>query len=93
VGAHAVPLPVAETMVARALMAGAGVASPDGPIALATAGVPGQIVPCGLVATHVLVDTGDRLVLAPVDALAVTPTGVHHALSARIGWEGAPAGR
>lgn len=93
VGAHAVPLPVAETMVARALMAGAGVASPDGPIALATAGVPEQIVSCGLVAKHVLVDTGDRLVLAPVDALAVTPTGVHHALCARIGWRDTPAGQ
>lgn len=93
IGAHAVPLPVAETMVARALLAGAGVASRDGPIALATAGVPGQIVPCGLVAAHVLVDLGDRLVLASADALAVTPTGVHHALAARIGWEGTPVGR
>ena len=93
VGAHAMPLPVAETMVARALLAGAGVALPDGPIALATAGVPGQIVPGGLLAAHVLVDAGDRLVLASADALAVKPTGVHHALAARIGWEGAPAGR
>ncbi|GAO53568.1 acyl-CoA dehydrogenase family protein [Novosphingobium sp. MD-1] len=93
IGAHAVPLPVAETMVARALLARAGVASRDGPIALATAGVPGQIVPCGLVAAHVLIDLGDRLVLASADALAVTPTGVHHALAARIGWEGTPVGR
>lgn len=93
IGAHALPLPAAETMVARALLAGTGLASPDGPIALATAGVPGQIVPCGLVAAHVLIDLGDRLVLAPIDALAVTPTGVHHALAARIGWEGTPVGR
>ncbi|QCI96094.1 acyl-CoA dehydrogenase family protein [Novosphingobium sp. EMRT-2] len=93
IGAHALPLPAAETMVARALLAGTGLASPDGPIALATAGVPGQIVPCGLVAAHVLIDLGDRLVLAPIDALAVTPTGVHHALAVRIGWEGTPAGR
>ncbi|MFN3459175.1 MAG: acyl-CoA dehydrogenase family protein, partial [Novosphingobium sp.] len=35
-GARAVPLPVAETMVARALLARAGIAAPEGPIALVT---------------------------------------------------------
>ena len=48
IGARAVPLPVAETMVARALLASAGVAAPEGPIALVTSLA--QTVPCGLVA-------------------------------------------
>lgn len=33
-GAHALPLPLAETMLARAMLAPAGIAAPDGPIAL-----------------------------------------------------------
>ena len=81
-GAYALPLPVAETMVARALLAKVGVASPDGPIALATSVA--MPVPCALLASHVLVDTGDALILAPASALGLEPTGVHGALGARV---------
>lgn len=81
-GAHAVPLPVAETMVARALLAEAGIAAPEGPIALASSLA--QPVPCGMVAAHVLIDTGEALMLAAISDCAPEPTGVEHALSARL---------
>ena len=91
IGARAVPLPIAETMLARRLLADAGIAAPDGPIVLATSLA--QPVPGAQVATHALVDiggdmgadTGDALILAPLAGLNCAPTGVHHALSARLG--------
>ncbi len=92
-GRHAAPVPVAETMVARALLARAGIAIPQGPIVLATArgGFAGA-VPLALVASHVLVDTGDALVLSALCDATVEPTGVHNDLAARLSWAGAPSG-
>jgi acyl-CoA dehydrogenase len=87
-GSLAVPLPLADTMVARALLAAAGVALPDGPIALA--GGLAQPVSCGLVASHLLVDTGDALVLCDAASLSPVPTGVQHSLAARL--SGTPQG-
>lgn len=81
-GARAVPLPVAETMVARALLALAGVTAPEGPIVLVTSLA--QPVPCGLVAQAALVDCGDELVLCDMAQLSPAPTGVTNALAARI---------
>lgn len=92
-GARAVPLPVAETMVARALLADAGVDAPEGPIVLATSPVSGQIVPCARVAAHVLIDIGTELILANIGDLSVTPTGVHDALAARVAWIDRPQGQ
>lgn len=82
-GARAVPLPVAETMVARALLARAGVTAPDGPIALASSLA--QPVPSALVAGHALVDTGEALLLCAMADLAPAATGVVHSLAGRIG--------
>jgi acyl-CoA dehydrogenase len=90
-GAHAVPLPVAETMVARALLVEAGAAVPQGPIALATSSVPGTIVPCGIVADHVLVDTGEQLVLAGKSALSSEPLGIPYSLAARLSGAALPS--
>lgn len=91
-GKHAAPLPVAETMVARGLLAAAGQQAPEGMIALATVSA-GQavVVPFGLVGDHVLLDTGDRMLL--VDAASGRPasTGVEFSLSARMRWD-APTG-
>lgn len=84
-GARAMPLPLAETLVARALLARAGIAAPDGAIALATSlALP---VPGARAAGHALVDCGDRLVLAALDP---QPTGVYGSLAARL--DGAPQG-
>ncbi len=63
-GAHALPLPLGETMVARALLAQAGVARPAGSIALARGerladgGLRCALVRSGQVAGAVLVQTG-----------------------------------
>lgn len=84
-GRHAVPLPVGETMIARALLADA----PDGPIALASAG-PGAatVVPFGRVARHVLLEFGGRLCLVEASG---EETGVAGSLAARMIWNAAPA--
>jgi len=71
-GAHAVPLPVGETMIARALLSRAGMAVPDGPVALASSAV--QAPPCLSVARHVLIDDGERLQLTdPASMASGTP--------------------
>ncbi|WP_353229993.1 acyl-CoA dehydrogenase family protein [Novosphingobium sp.] len=87
-GAHALPVPVAETMVARALLAGAGIAAPDGPIVLVSSLA--QPVPAALLADHALVDMGEALVLSPIAALMPQPTGVHGSLAALL--SGTPQG-
>jgi len=76
-GRFAAPAPIAETMVARALLAEAGFPSPSGPIVLAAG--PGP-VPLGLVAEHALIDTGHELVLTALGS--PRGTGVHHSLAA-----------
>ena len=92
-GRHAVPVPVAETMAARFLLAEADVDAPQGPIAFATARL-GQdvIVPFGLVADHVLFDLGDGMVLAAVASGQPEPTGVAGSLAARMRWDRVPDG-
>jgi acyl-CoA dehydrogenase len=79
-GAHALPLPVAETMIARALLAEAGVSAPEGPIVLVSSLA--QPVPGALLADHALVDTGEALVLSSIAALDAQPTGAHRSLAA-----------
>lgn len=81
-GRNAVPLPVGDTMVARALLAAGGASAPEGPIALATAASGETTVPFGKVAKHVLVDRGDKLEL--LDVPARSETGVRADLSARM---------
>lgn len=72
-GRYAVPLPVAETMIARALLAEAGCAIPSGPVALTTGRQGDEVtVPLGLTAAHILVDMGDRLVLVEANGMAAT---------------------
>jgi alkylation response protein AidB-like acyl-CoA dehydrogenase len=92
-GRHAVPVPVADTMVARYLLAAAGEAAPEGPIALASAVSGGElVVQFGRVAEHVLIDLGDRLVLAATASASVEPTGVRGDIAARLRWAGGPQG-
>jgi len=84
-GRHAVPLPVGETMLARALLAGAGVAAPDGPIVLMVA-EPGQsvVVPLGRVARHALVEQDEGVGLVALTCDSTAATGVAASLAARI---------
>ncbi|OHC99489.1 MAG: hypothetical protein A2885_22925 [Sphingopyxis sp. RIFCSPHIGHO2_01_FULL_65_24] len=83
-GRHAVPLPVGETMIARALLADA----PEAPVALAVAEGAAVVVPCGLVAAHLLVESGDGLYLVETFG---EPTGVPASLAARFDLSPLPA--
>lgn len=70
-GARAVPLPVGETMVARALLAEAGLAAPEGPIVLAT-GV--GVTPLANVASHAVRGRAGTLELIELHPPARLPT-------------------
>lgn len=83
-GRHAVPLPIGETMIARALLTDA----PEGPMALAVAERGQAVVPCGLVAAHVLVESSGALHLVEARGEA---TGVPASLAARFDLGALPA--
>ncbi len=89
-GAHALPLPLAETMLARALLARAGQRAPDGPLALARVrALPGggwraQAVPAARCAVAVLASDGTSgCLLAVADARAEAAAFV---LDATLTW-------
>lgn len=89
-GAHALPLPLGETMVARALLAQGGLARPAGSIALARGEhlVSGEIrctmVRSGQVATNVLVQAGGEWHLLSTQDAQWTPQAL--ALDAALAW-------
>ncbi|WP_404301103.1 acyl-CoA dehydrogenase family protein [Alicycliphilus denitrificans] len=89
-GAHALPLPLAETMLARALLARAGVARPAGSIALARGdttadgGLRCALVRGGRVAQSVLVQAGDAWHLLAVGGAQAAPQAL--ALDAALAW-------
>lgn len=92
-GAHALPLPLGETMVARALLAQAGVVRPAGSIALAcgerlaSGALRCAMVRSGQVADSVLVQAGDEWHLLSTDSALLTPQAL--ALDAALVWSGA----
>ncbi|VTU45766.1 Acyl-CoA dehydrogenase (plasmid) [Variovorax sp. SRS16] len=93
-GAHAVPLPLAQTFGARLLAPRE--ALPDGLITFAPGlvrdadgALHAALVPCALVAAHVIAADGDALRLLPVAGARRVPTGVHGSLAASLHW---PAG-
>ena len=91
-GTHAVPLPLGETLLARAWLARAGTALPTGSIAFGEAeSTPGDLV-CplvrtGRVADHVLVARAGALRLLPVALAQATPAGF--ALDVTLRWNAA----
>lgn len=91
VGRRAVPLPIGETMAARALLSAAGQAVPEGPFVLAvTTHTSGAVtVPLGLVAQHVLVENASGLHLRTAHDGSPQATGVHGDLSAQFQWDDA----
>ena len=85
-GRHALPLPLAQTMLARALLAQGGVAAPAGAITLADApaAAGGTVdVVCGAVARWVLVGDGRALRLFDLSAARCEPVG-DGSLDARV---------
>ena len=95
-GRHALPLPVAHTMLARALLAGSDLRVPRGAIAIATdtrVAADGAIscsgAPYGLVADAVVVsiDAGWRVL--PTASAERVASGVHGSLRADLHWRAA----
>ena len=91
-GAHATPLPLAQTLVARALVA-PGTALPEGAITFAphlhevAAGwLECAHLPFALTADHVIAALGDHLVLMPVQGAEREGGGVHGSLAATLRW-------
>ncbi len=92
-GKHAVPVPVAETMIARALLVDAGVEVPNGAIALATAfDRSANATPFAMVAEHLLIDLEHQLVLARIADLHRDHIGTSRTLAAHLSWSGSPSG-
>jgi alkylation response protein AidB-like acyl-CoA dehydrogenase len=95
-GRHAVPVPFAQTMVVRAVLAGAGKEWPEGPATFARAAeADGAAVTClrvpyGCAAEWVLVGRSGSSVLLPVAAAQVTPTRVRGSLEADLRWASLP---
>ena len=93
VGKHAVPLPIGQTIAARAILSKSGGGAPAGMITIAPrcrcepdgslhiANVIG-----GLVADHVLVGCGDAVLLLDCSAAQRDWIGVHGSLSADLKW-------
>jgi len=95
-GRHAVPYPVAQTLFARACLAGLDQDTPTGPIALATAvshrgdGVlTARLVQGGLLASHVLLQDHDTTYLLPVDQATQEAVGGQGSFDAHLTWQGA----
>ncbi|MDE2415766.1 MAG: acyl-CoA dehydrogenase [Comamonadaceae bacterium] len=92
-GAHALPLPLADTMLARALLAAAGVTRPAGSIALAQGeqqadgGLHCALVRGGRVAASVLVQAGAQWHLLAVAGAQQSPQAL--ALDAAFSWTAA----
>ena len=91
-GRYTVPVPVAQTIVARALL-GSQFAMPAGMITLgaalrreASGAIVCSLTPYGLVADFVLARDGDALLLLPAAAARREATGVHGSLVATLRW-------
>ncbi|WP_367066995.1 acyl-CoA dehydrogenase family protein [Oryzisolibacter sp. LB2S] len=92
-GAHALPLPLADTLLARALLAAAGLQRPTGSIALARGahlpdgGLRCALVRGGRVAQWVLVQAGDQWRLLATSGAQEAPQAL--ALDAGFAWSAA----
>ncbi|WP_096699508.1 acyl-CoA dehydrogenase family protein [Polaromonas sp. AER18D-145] len=91
-GRYTVPVPVAQTIVARALL-GPSCAMPAGMITLAAAlrreaggAIVCPLTPYGQVADFVLARDGDALLLLPAAAAQREASGVHGSLAATLRW-------
>lgn len=96
-GKYAVPVPLAQTMMARAILAVAGVEIPTGPITIAAAkrsdrssAAACERAPYGRVAEWVLTGMEGSLRLLPVATAHSNPTGVHASLEADLTWSTLP---
>ncbi len=91
-GRFAVPLPIAQSIVARALVGGRATL-PGGMLTVASrlrrtvgSGLVCHMVPCGAVADHVLVCEDDQLLLLPCASARRDPVGDPRGLGATLVW-------
>lgn len=96
-GASVLPVPVAATLLVRALLGQGGVSAPGGPITIAARvetlaqdGVRAHQVPCGMTAQWVALSQGAGWLLLPVDAARREPSGIHGSLRADFHWDALP---
>ncbi|BDB26534.1 acyl-CoA dehydrogenase [Cupriavidus sp. TA19] len=85
-GRHVLPLPLAQTIFARAVLHAHGIALPDGPIALAgfDDGAPAALVADARHAQWFLLQDGERCLLLPAADARAEPTGAHADLTLRL---------
>lgn len=98
-GRHAVPMPFAQTVLARAWLSEAGIESPDGSIALAGTGASHEAgmlmarnVGFARVARWVLADVAGSILLLPAAGATIEPVGGRGSLDATLRWSGQPDG-
>jgi alkylation response protein AidB-like acyl-CoA dehydrogenase len=95
-GRHLLPVPFGETVIARALLAQAGIPPPRGPMVLITPAAGSgndryqQAVPLARVAQYALVEVNGRISLRMLSQAAVRHTDVHGSLAADVDWRCAP---
>jgi alkylation response protein AidB-like acyl-CoA dehydrogenase len=93
-GRHAMPLPLAQSMLARAML-GARIDNPGAMLSFAPAlrrvegGIVCPLVPFGMLADEVLVEDGDSLLLLSCAVARREATGIPGSLVATLAW---PAG-
>ena len=92
-GRYCVPVPVAQTIVARALTASSARPLPAGMITLAAAfhrqrdgAIDCALTPFGMVADFVLASDGDDVLLLTGASARRQACGVHHSLTATLSW-------
>ena len=98
-GRHALPVPLAQTMIARRVLALNGIDIPDGPIAISPlpvghteARIECRNIPFGSLAQFVIVPHGHapskgKDLLLPASAAACAATGVHGSQQAHLSWD------
>lgn len=95
-GRYAMPLPLAQSIAARALMK--GTRAPAGMLTLAPAlrrsgaGITCPLVPYGAIADYVLAEDGDDLLLLPGAEASRVAAGVRASLVASLDWPASQAG-
>lgn len=92
-GRHALPLPYAHTMLARAWLNHHAQIIPDGSLTFAPfqvnleeAGLTAHAVSFGLVSDWILAQKGQQVWLLPASEAAVRPSGGHGSLDASLTW-------
>jgi len=88
-GRRLLPVPFGETLVARALLAGAGIAPPDRPIVLVTRSAENawqRAVPLAKVAGYALIETDEQLFLRTLPQSSLRDVGIAASLAVDVHW-------